>query len=65
MTEQKSEAVRFLKSTIFRYSDQLQHLRRGAAPTAEVVIDRTRVRVSEDQLVALIDDARVLLAQLA
>lgn len=64
MSEQKLEAVRFLKTRIFRYRDQLQQIRAGGAPAAEVVVERTRVRVSEDQLVSLIDDARMLLAQL-
>ncbi len=64
MAEQKLEAVRFLKSTIFRYSDQLQQIRLGATPAAEVIVEKTRIRVSEDQLVGLLDDARVLLAQL-
>ncbi|MEY2758426.1 MAG: hypothetical protein RIR33_2204 [Pseudomonadota bacterium] len=64
MAAQKTEAVRFLKSTIFRYSDQLQQIRAGGRPSAEVVIDKTRVAVSEDQLEGLIADARALLAKL-
>jgi len=64
MAAQKTEAVRFLKSTIFRYSDQLQQIRAGGRPAAEVIIDRTRVAVSEDQLEGLIADARALLAKL-
>ncbi len=60
----KSDAIVFLQSAISQYGEQIDALQRAVGENAANLVERTRIRMQQDQIRALIEDAAQLLSQL-
>ena len=65
MCGDKSEAINFLKSSIARYSEQLDELQHRMADSAGNLAERVQAKLQQEQVVGLIEDAARLLSQLS
>ena len=64
MCGDKSDAIIFLKSSIARYSEQLDELQRRIADAAVSLGERMQAKLQYGQVAGLIEDAARLLSQL-
>jgi hypothetical protein len=64
MSAHKADAIMFLKSSIARYGEQLDELQRRLAESAGGLVERTQLKLQQEQTIALIEDAMRLLSQI-
>jgi hypothetical protein len=64
MCGDKSDAVIFLKSSMARYSEQLDELQRKMSDSAGNLAERVQIKLQQAEFTALIEDAARLLSQL-
>jgi len=65
MSAHKSDAVDYLKSSIARYGEQMDELQRRLAEGAGNLAERTQLKIQQEQIAALIEDAAKLLSQIS
>jgi hypothetical protein len=65
MSSLQSDAIAFLKSSIARYDEQMVELKRRLADGSANLVERTSLKLQQEQLAALIEDATRLLSQIS
>lgn len=65
MSPQQSDAIAFLKTSIARYGEQMDELQRRLADGAGNLTERAQLKMQQEQIAALIEDAARLLSQIS
>lgn len=65
MNADKTDAIAFLKSSISGYGEQLDSLQRKLSEGAGNLAERAQLKLQQEQVSALIEDAAKLLSQIS
>lgn len=65
MSVQQSDAIAYLKTSIARYGEQMAELQRKLADGAGNLAERAQIRMQQEQIAALMEDAAKLLSQIS
>ncbi len=65
MSAQQSDAIVYLKASIARYNEQMAELQRRLAEGAGSLAERAQMKMQQEQIAALMEDATRLLTQIS
>lgn len=65
MSAHQSDAIAFLKTSIASYGEQMDELQRRLSDGAGNLTERAQLKMQQEQIAALIEDAARLLSQIS